>query len=233
MGCGTGNLERYAIDNNMVKQIIGIDVSTERIRNAKSKTEGRNIAYVQTDLNSIKLDNNKYDFVIAKMIFHHISHLEHLFSELSKSLTDNGLIYVSEYIGPNRFQFSDKVVVIMNDLLSTIPRKYRKLAFDNVSIKNRVSKIPIEQIINGDPTEAIRSEEINSLIPNYFEIVESHQTGGTLLFWMLDGIAHNFDNSRESIKILEELTNIEKNLTEKKEIPEYFKVYVLKKKSLH
>ncbi len=66
-------------------------------------------------------------------------------------------------------------------------------------------------------------------VKKYFDVVDSHQSGGTLLFWMLDGIAHNFVDSKDALDILKRLTKIEKKLIEAEEIPAYFKVYVLKK----
>jgi GT2 family glycosyltransferase/CDP-glycerol glycerophosphotransferase (TagB/SpsB family)/glycosyltransferase involved in cell wall biosynthesis/ubiquinone/menaquinone biosynthesis C-methylase UbiE len=228
LGCGSGELERFAIDRNFVEKILGVDISSERIKIANSKIGNRNITYLKADLNQINLPKNTYDFVIAKMILHHISDLEHLFSQLSNSLTGDGLIYVSEYIGPNRFQFSDKVINVMNDLLKSIPEKFRKLSYNQKLIKHKIGKIPIRQILEGDPTEAIRSEEIDLLIPKYFNVVESHQSGGTILFWLLDGIAHNFDNSEASNRILSRLIKAEKELVENEIIPEYFKIYVLK-----
>jgi len=57
LGCGSGYLERYAIDNLLVEQITGIDISSERIKIAKEKRGNRKIKYLEKNLNNLSIQN--------------------------------------------------------------------------------------------------------------------------------------------------------------------------------
>ena len=95
--------------------------------------------------------------------------------------------------------------------------------------KTRISRIDPQVIIAADPSEAVRSDEINGLLKQYFTVVEARGTGGAILFRLLDGIAHNFDpQCHEHNRILSALCAFEENLTRKHLLPDIFKVYVLR-----
>ena len=163
------------------------------------------------------------------MILHHTENLENLLCELQNALVIGGLIYVDEFVGPKRFQFLEKHLQIGDDVLQVIPQNLRRLHYNPQKIKTRINRISIDLIQNSDPSEAVRSDEIDGLLKEYFTVLEEHGAGGSLLFRLLDGIAHNFDKSnKQHNKILNVLCNYEKKLTENHILPEIFKVYVLR-----
>ncbi len=229
LGCGSGSLERTAISLGIAEKMTGIDVAPGRLKKAAELSTLMPIEYRLQNLNSITLPENTYDFSICKMILHHVKNLELLLCELKKSLIPGALIYVDEYVGPRQFQFSEKILQTGDKVLQEIPFELRRLHFDPTKIKTRINRIDPELINLSDPSEAIRSDEIDSLLKKHFTLLEEHGTGGTLLFRLLDGIAHNFeaDNNQHN-EILQVLCRFEKNLTDSKLLPEIFKIYVFR-----
>jgi SAM-dependent methyltransferase len=75
----------------------------------------------------VSLDGNQYDAVIANMSLHHVMNLKHLLGEVNRSLRPDGLLFIKDYIGPNRFQFSGRELEAMNSLISLLPLRYRKV----------------------------------------------------------------------------------------------------------
>ena len=87
------------------------------------------------------------------------------------------------------------------------------------------------EVAKVDPSEAIRSEEILDVVLRYFEVVEKRDLGGTLLQFLLSGIAGNFraDDPR-SLRILEMLFTIEDALMEVGDLESDFVVVVARPK---
>jgi SAM-dependent methyltransferase len=229
LGCGSGLQEREAIRLKIVKKIAGFDIASGRLDQAKKLVRGMPIIYHGCNINAISLDENAFDFALCKTILHHLTKLEHVFSELKRALRPGSLLYINDYIGPARFQFPEKVLRIGDRLLAEIPPDLRRYRHDPRQIKTRINRIAPETIIAADPSEAIRSDEINGLLRQYFPVVEEHGTGGSILFRLLDGIAHNFDpQCHEHNQILKALCAFEENLIKKRLLPDIFKVYVLR-----
>lgn len=229
LGCGSGQNEREAITRGIAKRMVCFDIAPGRIEKAMQLSAGMPIEYYRQNINAIRLDEDSFDFALCKTILHHITKLEHVLSELKKALRPGSLLYVNEYIGPARFQFPEKILQIGDQLLADIPLPLRRLEYNRDLIKTAISRIDPETVITADPSEAIRSDEINALLKRYFTVVETHGTGGALLFRLLDGIAHNFDPAcSEHNDILNALCRFEENLTKQHLINDIFKVYVLR-----
>ncbi len=158
------------------------DISPIAIEFARRKAN-RLINYVLADLNSICLPRCKYDIVFSGSALHHIAALEHVLEEISLSLKSDGIFAINDYVGPSQFQWTEKQLRIMNDILSILPERLRK---------DPISRIPIEVMNANDPSEAIRSGEIMSILGRYFRVIERVDYGGTLLHALLQGIIGKF-----------------------------------------
>ncbi len=229
LGCGSGAQERTALALGIAQCMVGLDIAPGRLAKATQLAQGLPIEYEKQNINALQLKENTYDFALCKTILHHITKLEHVLSELKKGLKPGSLLYVDEYIGPARFQFPEKVLRIGDQVLGEIPPPLRRLRHDTYSIKSVISRIHPETVIAADPSEAIRSDEIQTLLKKNFTVVAERSTGGSLLFRLLDGIAHNFiPDDAEHNHILKVLCTFEENIIRKHMLPDIFKVYVLK-----
>ncbi len=233
LGCGAGNLERHLLSLAPFKRIDAYDISEGAIKGAKREANSAKmqVNYHIADLNEIRLPQDSYDVVFADMSLHHIEKLEHLLNEINRTLTDDGLFVINEYVGPSQFQYSKKQVEVINDILDILPPTYRRRVTDSDVIKPFFAPPSIEYMNNNDPSEAIRSSEIIDLVKNKFEVLEHQNYGGTILHMLLQDIIGNFDP--ENIKdatLLRMILYIEKLLIREHVIKSDFTFLVLKKR---
>ena len=129
-------------------------------------------------------------------------------------------LIVNEYVGPNRFQFSDRELEIINALLQCLPGGGQR------------TRPSVEEMIANDPTEAVRAEELVKLTERNFIVVDRKNIGGTILQHLLYEIAGNFrfDVPRERA-LVEILCTIEAMLVDRGVIPCDFVLLAAHKKN--
>jgi len=232
LGCGDASIEIYTKKMNMVKNFDSIDISPEAVKIAIEKTsreglEGLN--FIACNINDFKSTENKYDVVFAAASLHHFDNLKVLFEKVRTYLKNNSFFIFNEYIGPSQFQWTDRQLEIMNDILKLLPESLRIDHIQNKTIKDQVRRMSIQEMHQMDPSEAICSAEIMPLVEKYFQIVKRVDYGGTLLFMLLHGIIPNFNLSDPKDKaIMDLIILIEKKLIECKVIPSNFTYVVAK-----
>jgi 2-polyprenyl-3-methyl-5-hydroxy-6-metoxy-1,4-benzoquinol methylase len=233
LGCGAGDLERGLSKYNFSLRYDAFDIADKAIERAKEKAtlEGiSNIYYKVADINTISLSRNIYDVVFGVHAVHHLNNLEHIFSEVENALKPGCFFFLYEFIGPTKFQWTDKQLNIVNSLLQILPEKYR-ISKNNMAIKTHFKRPTLLEMNQVDPSEAIRSEDILKVLPHYFEIIEKKDIGGTILHLLLKDIAVNFDyKNPNDMRVLKMLFEIEDALLEIGEIPSDFTVIIAQKK---
>ena len=230
LGCGDGTLERHAISFDICSKFDAYDISGKSIEIAKCLSEKEGLAtcinYHVADINNIILDKDKYDIIFVGMAMHHFLNLEHIFEELRKSLKPNGLLIINEFVGPSQFQWTDKQLIIINELLELLPERLK------VDVRSGRLKVPvrtpsIESMNENDPSEAIRSSDIIPLVYKMFNVEERIDFGGTILHLLLDAIIANFNPAKEEdIAILRLLGYIEDILIKEKVLSSDFTLIV-------
>ncbi len=190
IGCGDGTLERHAMKFGIANSFDGIDLSPKSIEYARKEAlmHNLNINYYLIDINEGVLPHI-YDVIYAGASLHHISNLEHLFAEIHRTLKPGGLFIINEFVGPNRFQWTDTQINIINYILRALPKTLKTMP--DGRLKTCVSCPTLEEMA-GDPSEGIRSKDILPLIYKNFDIIYRLDYGGTLLNMLLYSIVHNF-----------------------------------------
>ncbi|MFL6201873.1 MAG: hypothetical protein ACJ76J_22090 [Thermoanaerobaculia bacterium] len=79
------------------------------------------------------------------------------------------LVYVDEYVGPSRGEWSMSRIQEADALFAGLPASVKR---------SRHLKLPVDW---RDPTEAVRSSEIPAALARHFEILECHDYGGNFL----------------------------------------------------
>src|ERR1051325_499467 len=106
IGCGTGALERDLLRRGIVETVEAFDLSEKSLELARQAAEGEGMAqrvrYFIADFNTVELPPNHYDLICFHQSVHHVSALEHLFAQVRRAITDDGLLYLDEFIGPSR-----------------------------------------------------------------------------------------------------------------------------------
>lgn len=233
LGCGAGDFERAFSRWNFCVRHDAYDISEGAIKKAKERARDEGLSHVfyeTADINEISLPASTYDVVFGIQSIHHLANLEHVFSEVKKTLKPGGFFVLHDFVGPTKFQWTDTQLNIINAALQMLPDKYCVSRKDGITIKKKHWRPTVEEMDSVDPSEAIRSGDILTVLPLYFEILEKKDLGGTVLHLLLDGIAGNFDyNSQADMRLLKMLFEIEDTFMEIGEIQSDFALIIAKK----
>lgn len=236
VGCGEGNREMRLAESGYFEEVFGIDLSEGSIKEANRKvkdTQLDNIRFESADFYNLKLKDSYYDVVLFYSALHHFKNIEKIAHRIKKSVKNDGILILNEYVGNNRLQFSKVQLGEMNRLLSIIPNEYRKRYLTRY-LKNRVYAPGLLRMLISDPSEAVESESIIPVIHREFEILEEKKIGGDLLMMVLKDIAHLFITEDTKVKqILEKLFEEEDNYLKHIDNSDFiFGIYQKKIKSL-
>lgn len=231
LGCGHGWTERDAIQLELCRSFDAVDISEEALdvarRQAREVGLHGLIMYRQADLNTIELEPDVYDIVIAAQVLHHVDALEHLLDEIAAALSPGGLFVVNEYVGPARFQLLDKTQALMNRILEILPAELRMNPVNGL-VKEKIERASAEEIARVDPSESIRSDEIVELLRSRFDVLYRADFGGTLLQFLLADIAANFrDDEPKDVALLDLMSLFEEVLIAERVLPSDFAFFVL------
>ncbi len=217
LGCGTGRLERDLKRFGAVDHIDAYDIAPGAIEEATRLAANAGVTgvdYHVADLNRAELPVGRYDVAFCPSSAHHIERLEHFYGQVRRALKPGGYFILMEYVGPAQLQSSPKAVRIVNDLLRVLPPELRVRSYDGI-VKSSFEP-PTREFMNAmDPSEAVRSDELLPLLGRYFDVVDVKPYGGPVNHMLLQGIVHNFDESRlESRSLLTLLMYLESVLME-------------------
>ena len=225
--------EEILIKQGLFKKIEVLDIAEGLLKKQSKLAIERGITraeYKIKDCNNLQLEENAYDLIFAFGTVHHIEKLDILFDQINRGLKSNGLFVMREYIGPNRIQFTDKQLSIVNEILSILPEKYR-ITFDGF-IKKSHTNYDLEMLLRTDPSESVNSQGIMPAIKKHLDIIKLDYTGGTILHPLLNGIASSFEKDEDGAAIIKLLIFIEKTLIEKGVLPSDY-VFCMAKKKLN
>jgi len=235
LGCGEGCLERHTTSLGICEAFDAFDISAQAIAIARAKAAREGFAHIHyevRDIDKIQLPPEHYDIAFASSALHHIARLEHVLDEVHKALKPGCFFIANEFVGPSRFQWTDKQLQIINDLLALLPPRYRADLRRPGHIKSRVDRPTVMQMLLSDPSEAVRSAEIVPLIRQRFEIVQQTDFGGTILHMLLSHIVGNFDPESEAdVTIVRLLCYLEKTLITEGALPSDFALIVAQKRA--
>ena len=195
LGCGTGNKELLWAELGNFSVIDAIDISKPRVEEAARKAErlgyGDIVRYRVGDVRGVKLPASSYDVVFADSSLHHLSPLREILLKIDAWLAPAGLLVVNDFVGPTRFQWTDRQLEAANALLSLLPMKYKTLPGGG-EVRSRIYRPSRLHMILSDPSEAVESSSILPCLHEIFEVLEMREYGGTVLHLLFADIAHNF-----------------------------------------
>jgi len=235
LGCGSGHLERSLISINCsFSNIVGYEINPTLVRFANDEIKRlgvTTVSYIESDLNNISI-TEPYDLIIFFHSLHHVENLEHCLDEVYGSLTKDGLVLVVDFVGPDRFQWTDKQIGYAQDLLNLLPDYLKKDCSRNAEIiKKEIIRPSIKSVVSGDPSEAIRSSDIMDLLYAKYKVIEHKPMGGTILNLLFSAIAGNFDERDDLMRsLILSFQKYEETLMHISEIPSDFVFMVLGRK---
>jgi len=138
-------------------------IRTVRADLARWRGPRRGVArFIRTDLNFVRLPAGRYDVIWSSGCLHHLFNLEHLFAEIERALTDEGLFALHDYVGEPRLRWAPARLERINAALRDVPVQFRRGGAAAVTAPR-----PGEL----SPFCAVRSDEILPLARARFEVV--------------------------------------------------------------
>jgi len=170
---GSGILEKH-IGTRYKGRIDGYDVSPGSLARARELCAGlADVHFHVADVNTALWGAGYLDAVFANGALHHVLNLDHCLGQLRHALKPSGFLYVSDYVGPRRFQWTDVQLRLARQLFEMVPAEFRR--------NTTLDRCDPSVLKTTDPSEAVRSDHIMDHIRAHFRIVVLKERGGTLL----------------------------------------------------
>ena len=234
IGCGAGQLERHLAELGAFKECDAWDVATGAIETARrvAREQGlHHIHYSVCDANAVELPPERYDAVLFHSSLHHIAALESVCENVARGLKPGGWLFINEYVGPNVFDFTPRQKEVIRAAFDLIPRRFRRSGHLDRAVAEAASIPSPAEVAAADPSEAVRSADILDVVSHYFDVVEINPAGGTVLQFLLHGIAGNFrPEDPESMEVLDLLIQIEETLIDVGDLKSDFAVVTARRK---
>jgi SAM-dependent methyltransferase len=211
LGCGGGELERELVALGACERMIAVDISPERVAGARAATPPQlreRIEYVCANLETWE-PPGAFDLIVGKGFLHHVEGIERMLELILAHLTDDGVLYVQEFVGPSRFQWSDRQLEIVNRLLACLSEDLRRDLVDPAGgPRARAGRPSVAAMIADDPSEAARSDELPGLLRSHFRVLEEREWGGAIFHLLFSRIMGNFVDHDDLVRVIMELDAI-------------------------
>jgi len=156
-GCGRADKEMILAAAFPDREFVAMDITPAILEEARAEAERRglgNLSFYPGDFNRLELEPRSFDVVVGMGSIHHVEALERFWAEVRRALRPGGVLLAQEYIGPNRLQWTEAQVREGTRVLrELVPAEHKP---DHAEVQ----PVPLEVIIAGDPSEAVRSRDI-------------------------------------------------------------------------
>ncbi len=209
VGCGTGKKEMLMMKQGLVEKFDLYEISTHRIEEGQRLAESMGLSQQVKFFkgNAFEMANQKehYDMVHWNNSLHHMMNVNDAIAWSKKILKLKGIFYMDDYVGPNRLQWTDKMLLIASKVREALPEKYLQDPRNPGKFVNtKLSRPNIAHLIKEDPSEAADAENIVAAVKKYFPDAYIKFTGGVIYHLALSNILHNFEgeNDRNILDLL-------------------------------
>jgi SAM-dependent methyltransferase len=223
LACGSGHIETSLLDQFKwpIKYFTGLeydDALREKASENFSNIRSCKSNFKFFDFNAENVPDREYDVVFCCHSIHHATDLEGLLTYINGSLKSDGIFLGIDFFGPTRFQIEYDVLPIIEELFLMLPDKLRK-DLRNSEITERYVPSTIKEVREADISESIRSSDLRTLLFSNFKVLDIKPMGGTLLRWLMQWRAGNYDPSiPEHVCIANLLQYIEREFIEMRRI---------------
>jgi SAM-dependent methyltransferase len=208
LGSGDGQLEIAVVESGVCERIVGIDISPERVRRATERVPDHlrdRVTFVCENLETCR-PAETFDVIFAKSVLHHIEDLEGWCRAFETLLGPEGVLYVDDFIGPDRFQWTDGQLYVINRMLDALPAELRRdVVLGDGRPRPPVVRPNVEAFIAADPSEAIRSADIGFVLERELEPVELRDYGGALFHQFFNRLMGNFADEPALVRMVMEV----------------------------
>jgi len=143
---------------------------------------------------------------VCRSFLHRRPDLDTVLDRIAAMLEPGGLLFVEDFIGPARFQWTDAQLDVINRLLARLPPELLiDLTAEDGRQKRRVERPALAGLIAQGSNEAISSKEIVPGLDARFERVEFCAYGGAVFHQLFSRIMGNFADRPDLVAVLMEV----------------------------
>ncbi|MFT6906904.1 MAG: SAM-dependent methyltransferase [Oleiphilaceae bacterium] len=199
IGCGRGAKEMALIQAGLVESFELYEIAEEFISQGQALAEQRGVAdRVRFHCADGFKAKGPFDIVHWNDSLHHMPDVHEAVRWSRSVLAPEGIFYMDDYVGPNRFQWSDRTLEIANRIRQSFPDHYLENPHALGKMLPRTAARPLKKrVIEVDPSEAADSAEIISAIRSVFPSAKIWPTGGAILRIALTDVIHNLDEESD------------------------------------
>ncbi len=144
--------------------------------------------------------------VVCRSFLHRREDLEAVLDRFATLLVPGGLLFVEDFVGPSRFQWTDAQLAAINRLLAQLPQELlADLSASDGRRKRSVERPNPAERIAANPHDAVRSAEILPALDARFERVEVCPYGGAVFHQLFSRIMGNFAARSDLVGVLMEV----------------------------
>jgi SAM-dependent methyltransferase len=197
VGCGTATKERALIKSGLVKHFTLYEISQERVAAARVNFEKARISPSEAEfrLADAFADDTpeQYDLVHWNSSLHHMLDVDAALRWSHRVLKPGGTIVIYEYIGPTRFQWSDRALDWIGTVRRSLPRELlERIGKPGTYVPLKATRPDPAKMKAADPSEAADSDRIVPCARRYFPEDEWKMLGGAIYAVGLNDIIGNF-----------------------------------------
>ncbi len=224
LACGSGHVDEFLINvlDWPISRFVGLEHDEELLAAARDRFAELSRCrsdFHFFDFNHLEEDFGPFDVVFTCHSIHHCTDLEGLLPFMNRSLSPGGVLLGIDFFGPTRFQIEPEAARVLDEVFAVLPPHLRRnLAAEGI-VQETLHRPTIADVRDADPSESVRSSDLRTLLFSNFPVLDSRPMGGTLLRWLLQNRAGNFDPDNSSdMCIIQLLQILEKKLIENREI---------------
>lgn len=176
VACGVGNKEIRLAKKGLIDSFDLYEYASDRAERGerlavKAKVKDK-IKFHIANAFDANIPADTYDLVYWNNALHHMFDVHEAIAWSKKILKPGGIFYMDDYVGENRFQFSDQLLQTVNQVRATLPSYFYE-STDDYTPRPRIIKRPDpEKVAQNDPSEAVDSQNILQSISNVFPNAE-------------------------------------------------------------
>lgn len=200
IGCGTGTKEMFFLEQGIVKKFICYELSEQRVRLGEKIAEEKGMSdsiefHIGNFFESEFNEEERFDLVFWDNSIHHMLDTRNAVLVSKRILKHGGIFFCNDFVGANRFQWSDLELSIINGVRLSLPEELFHV--NEKVIKRFVNRPDLELMKQTDYSEAADSENIIPAVKELFSEPLIIYTGGLIYHTCLNDILQNIPEDSE------------------------------------
>jgi SAM-dependent methyltransferase len=201
IGVGIGTKEIDLLKRGIVDHIEMWEISQARVDASLENLRKEGLAdraEVRLGDGLARAADGQFHLVHWQNSLHHMLDVRAAVEWSRKALAPEGALVFNEYVGPDRFQWPDDHIALVDALFQAMPDTIReKVRADDRHMPERIKAPGLQWMIERDPTESAQSSLIMPALRECFGTVDAFDLGGQIYHPMLGRFEHFAEDPAE------------------------------------